>query len=160
MKNLISLALFVVYSHLCVAQIDPSNIDIIRDRFGVPHIFAPTDAEVAYGLAYAHAEDDFKTIQLGYLAGNNMLTEYLGNQGIGADFIAQFIGSSALFDAAYESDIHPDYKKIIDAYAQGLNRYSQLHAEEVLYEGLFPLTPKKMMRYAQLQLFISSKGDQ
>lgn len=160
MKNLISLALFVVYSHLCVAQIDPSNIDIIRDRFGVPHIFAPTDAEVAYGLAYAHAEDDFKTIQLGYLAGNNMLTEYLGNQGIGADFIAQFIGSSALFDAAYESDIHPDYKKIIDAYAQGLNRYAQLHAEEVLYEGLFPLTPKKMMRYAQLQLFISSKGDQ
>lgn len=160
MKNLISLTLLVGIFNLSFAQIDPSNIDIVRDRYGVPHIFAPTDAEVAYGLAYAHAEDDFKTIQLGYLAGNNMLSKYLGNAGIGADFIAQFIGSSALFDRAYETDIHPDYKKIINAYAQGLNRYAELHADEVLYEGLFPLTPKKIMRYAQLQLFISSKGDQ
>jgi len=82
MKNLISLALFVVYSHLCVAQIYPSNIDIIRDRYGVPHIFAPTDAEVAYGLAYAHAEDDFKTIQLGYLAGNKCLLNTLATKGL------------------------------------------------------------------------------
>lgn len=159
-KNFALLILLSGYSYLCTAQINPQNIEIVRDHYGVPHIFAPTDAEVAYGLAYAHAEDDFKTIQLGYLAGNNRLNQYLGNQGLGADFIAQFIGSAELFDTAYESAIHPDYKKIIEAYAAGLNRYAELHPEEVLDAGLFPLTPKKMMRYAQLQLFISSKGDQ
>ena len=59
---------YILMIVLCItqralSQIDPKNIDIVRDSFGVPHIFAPTDAEVAYGLAWAHAEDDFKTIQ-------------------------------------------------------------------------------------------------
>jgi acyl-homoserine-lactone acylase len=94
-----------------VGQIDPSKIDIVRDSYGVPHIFAATDAEVAYGLAYAHAEDDFNTIQISYLAGNNLLSKHMGNKGLGADFISQFIGSDKLFESNYEKDIHPDYKK-------------------------------------------------
>ncbi|MDC3276033.1 penicillin acylase family protein [Flavobacteriaceae bacterium] len=152
--------LLMVFCDTIIGQIDPSKIDIVRDQYGVPHIFAPTDPEVAYGLAYAHAEDDFKTIQISYLAGNNMLSKYLGNNGLAADFIAQFIGSEELYELRYEKDIHPDYKKIIEAYAQGINSYASSHPKEVLYQGLFPVTPKKMMRYAQLQLFISSKGDQ
>ena len=38
------------------------DVRIVRDSWGVPHIFGKTDADVAYGLAYAHAEDDFGTI--------------------------------------------------------------------------------------------------
>jgi len=151
---------FVLLISSLSSQVNPKSIEIVRDPYGVPHIFAPTDAAVAYGLAWAHAEDDFNTIQLGYLAGNNLLTKHLGNSGLGADFIAQFIGSEALFDSRYESDIHPDYKKIVEGYAAGLNQYALTHPNEVLYSGLFPITPKKMIRYAQLQLFISSKGDQ
>ena len=44
-------------------SIDVNKINIVRDSFGVPHIFAPTDPEVAYGLAWAHSQDDFTTIQ-------------------------------------------------------------------------------------------------
>ena len=55
------------------AQIDPSKIDIVRDHYGVPHIFGKTDPEVAYGLAWAQAEDDFETIQQSMLAGKAML---------------------------------------------------------------------------------------
>ncbi len=157
LKNYILLLLCV---HITFGQINPKNIDIVRDHFGVPHIFAKTDAEVAYGLAWAHAEDDFNTIQTGYLAGNNLLSKYLGNAGLGADFIAQFIGSEALFNERYEKDISPEYKAIINGYAQGMNRYAETHPDEVLVPSLFPITPKKMMRYAQLQLFVSSKGDQ
>ena len=47
---------------LAFGQVQVSNIEIVRDSFGVPHIFAPTDEEVAYGLAWATAEDDFVTI--------------------------------------------------------------------------------------------------
>ncbi|HOY80043.1 MAG TPA: penicillin acylase family protein, partial [Hyphomonadaceae bacterium] len=36
---------------------------IIRDKFGVPHIYGKRNADVAYGLAYAHAEDDWKNIE-------------------------------------------------------------------------------------------------
>ena len=141
------------------SQINPDKIDIVRDEFGVPHIFAKTDAEVAYGLAWAHAEDDFETIQIGYLAGNNLLSKHLGNVGLGADFISQFIGSEDLFESKYDSDISSEYKNIVKAYALGLNSYAREHPDEVFVEDLFPVNEKKMMRYAQLQLFISSNGD-
>jgi len=158
-KSLRLLTLFLPLT-LGIAQIQTENIDIVRDRYGVPHIFAKTDAEVAYGLAWAHAEDDFNTIQLGYLAGNNLLSKHIGNPGLGADFIAQFIGSEALFEKNYNTAISPEYKKIVRGYAAGMNSYALNHPNEVLVPDLFPIDEKKMMRYAQLQLFISSKGDQ
>ena len=149
----------LIYS-MIHGQINPDLIDIVRDAYGIPHIFAATDAEVSYGLAWAHAEDDFATIQQGYLAGNNMLSKNIGNTGLGADFIAQFIGSEELFNDRYVNEISAEYKKVVDGYAAGLNSYATSHPEEVLVKALFPITPKKMLRYAQLQLFISSKGDQ
>ena len=154
------LAICCLMYSMIYGQINPDLIDIVRDAYGVPHIFAVTDAEVSYGLAWAHAEDDFKTIQQGYLAGNNMLSKNIGNTGLGADFIAQFIGSEELFNDRYENEISTEYKKVVNGYAAGLNSYATSHPEEVLVNALFPITPKKMMRYAQLQLFISSKGDQ
>jgi len=160
MRKLACLLVVLSISWSGTTQIIPTEVEIVRDAYGVPHIFAKTDAQVAYGLAWVHAEDDFKTIQIAYLAGNNLLSNYLGNAGLGADFVAQFIGSDALFEERYESEISPEYKKIIRAYAQGLNRYAETHPEEVLVNELFPITEKEMMRYAQLQLFISSKGDQ
>ena len=158
MKNILFL-LLVIKGLYVTAQINPEKIDIIRDAYGVPHIFAATDAEVAYGLAWAHAQDDFKTIQLSYLAGNNMLTKHLGNNGLPADFLAQFIGSEALVDEQYEGKISSPYKGVLEGYAAGLNSFAAKHPEQVLVPALFPIGPKQMLRYAQLQLFISSKGD-
>ena len=141
------------------AQINPEDVEIIRDSYGVPHIYGITDADVAYGLAWAHAEDDFKTIQQGYLAGNSLLSEHIGKRGIAADFISEFIFSKKIVEQNYETKISPEYKKIAEAYAQGLNRYAETHPKEVLHPALFPITPKRMLRYGQLQLFISSGGD-
>ena len=77
MKKSFSILVGLLGCSFVFSQIEPTKIDIVRDHYGVPHIFAATDAEVAYGLAWAHAEDDFKTIQIGYLAGNNLLSKYL-----------------------------------------------------------------------------------
>lgn len=157
MKKLTLLWLF--FTTFAFAQINPKNVEIVRDSFGVPHIFGKTDADVAYGLAWAHCEDDFKTIQQAYLAGNALLSQHLGKKGIGADFISQFIESEKIVKEKYASDISEEYKAIASAYAQGFNAYAQHHPEEVLSQKLFPIRPEMMMRYAQLQLFISSRGD-
>ena len=159
MQSFFTLLITIICSYNVFSQINPDKIDIVRDEFGVPHIFAKTDAEVAYGLAWAHAEDDFETIQIGYLAGNNLLSKHLGNVGLGADFISQFIGSEDLFESKYNSEISSEYKNIVKAYALGLNSYAREHPDQVFVEDLFPVNEKKMMRYAQLQLFISSNGD-
>ena len=154
-----TLILCGLFSNWGNGQINPNTIDIIRDSYGVPHIYAQTDAALAYGLAWAHAEDDFKTIQLGYLAGNALLSKHLKNKGLPADFITQFIGSEELIEKDYENKISPAYKKVVEGYAAGMNQFALKHPEQVLVADLFPITPKKMLRYAQLQLFISSQGD-
>jgi acyl-homoserine-lactone acylase len=81
------LIFFLLLSSYGFGQIDPGRIVIARDSFGVPHIFAPTDAEVAYGLAWAHAEDDFETLQLVVLSGKAKLGTALGRKGAEADYV-------------------------------------------------------------------------
>ena len=49
--------------------------------------------------------------------------------------------------------------KIVEGYAQGINKFAELHPDQVLVKQLFPITPKKMVKYSFLQLFISSEGD-
>ena len=148
----IQLSVTIAYS-----QINPNDIEIVRDSYGVPHIYAKTDAEVAYGLAWANAEDDFITIQEAYLAGNAMLSNHIGLKGAPADFISQFIGSEKMIDEKI-NEISDDYIEVVKGYAQGLNAFAKKNPEKVLYKKLFPITPKKMLMYSQLQLFISNEG--
>ena len=136
----IFLSLFI-FTSLVSSQINPNNIDIVRDEYGVPHIFAETDAEVAFGLAWANAEDDFKTIQEAYLAGNALLSKYIGIKGAPADFITQFIGSRELIDNNI-NQISQDYMKVISGYAEGLNSYAQKNPDKVLFKKLFQLPLK------------------
>ena len=154
MRVLLSILLVSTISY---SQINPKKIDIVRDEYGIPHIYAQTDAEVAYGLAWANAEDDFTTIQEAYLAGNAMLSNYIGVKGAAADFITQFIGSENLIEEKM-GGISKDYIAVVKGYSQGLNAYAKNNPDKVLYKKLFPITPKKMLMYSQLQLFISNEG--
>jgi len=148
---------FFVATFLAHTQINPNKIEIVRDNYGVPHIYANTDAELAYGLAWANSEDDFKTIQEAYLAGNALLSKYMGIKGARADFITQFIGSNKLIEEKI-NDLSPEYFKVISGYAEGLNSFAKHNPDKILFDELFPITPRKMLMYSQLQLFISNQG--
>ena len=141
------------------AQINPAKIDIIRDSFGVPHIFGKTDPDVAYGLAWAHAEDDFGTIQQSLMAGKSMLAQYQGKKGASIDYIIHLLRIPELVEAKYESELSPAFKKLLDGYAAGLNAYATAHPREVLLKKIFPVTPKDMVQYSVLQLCVLSGAD-
>ncbi|MAR62998.1 MAG: penicillin amidase [Flavobacteriaceae bacterium] len=159
MKRLFLILTVLFISNTTFSQkIDVNNIEILRDSFGVPHIYAKTDAELAYGLAWAHSEDDFKTIQEAYLAGNGLLSKHIGLRGAPADFLTQLIRSDYVVDSL-SNTIDKDFMKIVEGYAQGINKFAELHPDQVLVKQLFPITPKKMVKYSFLQLFISSEGD-
>jgi acyl-homoserine-lactone acylase len=159
MKRLVLILTVLFISNTTFSQkIDVNNIEILRDSFGVPHIYAKTDAELAYGLAWAHSEDDFKTIQEAYLAGNGLLSKHIGLRGAPADFLTQLIRSDYVVDSL-SNTIDKDFMKIVEGYAQGINKFAELHPDQVLVKQLFPITPKKMVKYSFLQLFISSEGD-
>ena len=98
-------------------QINPLDIEIVRDSYGVPHVYGKTDADIAYGLAWVHSEDDFMTIQKAYLAGNQLLSSYLNNDGIIVDFLTQFIESEKTVDELFNT-LSEDFIKILEAYSQ------------------------------------------
>ena len=159
MKKFVIFSFIIFFSSFNSSQeINPENIEIIRDNYGVPHIYAKTDAELAYGLAWAHSEDDFKTIQEAYLAGNGLLSKHIGLKGAPVDFLTQLIRSDQVVDSLYKT-LGDDFVKVIEGYAQGMNKFAELHPDEILVKKLFPITPKKMVKYSFLQLFIANEGD-
>ena len=102
------------------------NVTIIRDDFGVPHIYAKTDADAVFGLLYAQAEDDFNRIERNYVWAIGRLAEIEGEQAIFSDLRARLFMTIDEAKAAYDSA--PDWlKELCDAWADGLNYYLDTH---------------------------------
>ena len=124
-----------------LSQINPSSIDIVRDSFGVPHIFAKTDAEVAYGLAWAHCEDDFATVPTCFLAAKGLLGRVKGKAGVGVDYVVQAIRARELAEEKFATSISPDFQRVLQGYCDGFNRFAQTHPKEVMHRALTPTPP-------------------
>lgn len=151
MKNL--LFLFIFFNSTASAQINPANITIARDSFGVPHIFAPTDAEVAYGLAWAHAEDDFNTLQLVVLSGKGKLGSAIGKKGAQADYVLNLLRCRQLVEEQWNT-LSPDFIALMNGYIQGLNAYAKAHKAEVKYKAAFPINEKEYLTATVFSLSI------
>ena len=130
---------FVVNLDELEAVNDNYDVVIRRDSFGVPHIFGQTDADAAYGLGYAHAEDDFLTIQQAFVAARGKLGVAYGIDAAPNDYMVQLLRVWDVVDAKYDT-VPPDIQAIMQGYADGLNYYAALHEEEVLLPELFPLS--------------------
>jgi len=159
LRKLLFLLYLFILSCPAIAQFNADKIDIVRDKYGVPHIFGKTDPEVAYGLAWAHAEDDFTTIQQSLLAGKSMLASYVGKKGASIDYIIHLLRIPELVEEKYETDFSPAFKKLLEGYCAGLNAYAAKHPGEVLLKKAFPMTPKDMVQYSVLQLCVLSGAD-
>lgn len=107
------------------------DVRIIRDEFGVPHIYGKRDADTAFGLAYAHAEDDFSTIQELLLATRGSLAAVRGKDAAKTDFLIQFMQVWPSVDANYEHQLSPKARAVAQAYADGINLYAARHPEAV-----------------------------
>ena len=101
---------------------------IIRDNWGVPHIFGKTDADAVFGLMYTQCEDNFKGIERNYLYQLGRQAEVDGERSIYEDIQLQLIADSA--DAIREYHTSPaPFKKLLDAFADGINYYLYKHPE-------------------------------
>ncbi|MES2592344.1 MAG: penicillin acylase family protein [Bacteroidota bacterium] len=144
--------LFVTFYSVCFSQLNPDNITIARDSFGVPHIFAPTDVEVSYGLAWAHCEDDFEHIQLILIATRARMGEITGKEGAATDYFVQFTKVRGVVERYYEKDLTANYKNDLQGYVDGLNAFAKAHPKEVKLKGIFPVSPKDIITGYQLIL--------
>lgn len=157
MKYLLpAVLLFCLHSQ---AQINPDKITIARDSFGVPHIFAPTDAEAAYGLAWAHAEDDFEDIQLMILSGKAALGTALGKPGAQADYVNHLLRCREVVDEQW-STLSPDFIALARGYIAGLNAYAKAYPQQLKYKKAFPCSEKDYLAAVVFSLSIFSGVDQ
>ena len=124
---------------------------IHRDEWGVPRVIADTDAELAFGFAFAHAEDDFATIQdaLRTALGPDMKAE--GESEARLAYLIQSLDIVDLSRDEYETQLDADTRALLDGYADGLNYYAALNGSERV-DDLFPVTGQDV---AALSAFFS-----
>ena len=105
-----------------------NNVEIIRDDFGVPHIYGKTDADAVFGLLYAQCEDDFNRVEQNYIWAIGRLAEVEGEEALYSDLRAKLFMTEAEAKANYNQS--PNWlKKLCDAFADGINYYLLKHPE-------------------------------
>ena len=104
------------------------GITIVRDDWGVPHIYGKTDADVVFGLMYAQAEDDFNRVETNFLNSMGRLAEAEGEAEIWRDLRMKLFIDPDDLKAKYQAS--PDWlKKLMDGWADGLNFYLATHPQ-------------------------------
>lgn len=106
------------------------DVEILRDTWGVPHIYGITDEDVAFGFAFAHSEDDFKTIQDVVLQTRGELSSVYGTKMIPIDYMTNILRVRENVEKQYDELIGDDVKGVIEAYVDGLNYYASLNPDE------------------------------
>ena len=120
------------------------NVIIYRDTWGVPHIFGDKDEDTAYGLGYAHAEDDFATIQDILIAARGNLAKYYGRSVAANDYMVKLLKIWDTVEKNYENGLSDDVIKISEAYADGINHYVSLYPDKA-FKGVFPVKGKDIV---------------
>lgn len=120
------------------------DVEIVRDGFGVPHINGKTDADAAYGLAYAHSEDDFQTIEEVIAMTRGRYGALAGQDGAKVDYVYHLLDVRGTVERRY-AEIPADVRAVLDAYAAGLNHYAAKHPDEVRLSKLFPVNGKDIV---------------
>lgn len=103
-------------------QAQAKRITIIRDNWGIPHVYGKSDADAVFGLLYAQCEDDFKRVELNYIEKLGRLAEINGEKDLFNDLQLRLLIDTAEAIADYQK-AQPWLKKLLDAYAAGINYY-------------------------------------
>ncbi|MBQ5941797.1 penicillin acylase family protein [Massilia sp. AB1] len=124
------------------------QVTILRDKWGIPHVFGKTDADAVFGMIYAQAEDDFNRVELNYINAMGRLAEVEGEKEIWRDLRMKLYIQPDAMKAKYAAS--PAWlKKLMNSFADGLNWYLHTHPE---------VTPKLITRFEPWMALSFSEG--
>ena len=129
-------------------QAQARRVTILRDKWGIPHVFGKTDADAVFGMLFAQAEDDFNRVELNYINALGRLAEVEGEKEIWRDLRMKLYIDPVELKAKYAAS--PAWlKKLMDAYADGLNWYLVTHPQ---------VKPKLITRFEPWMALAFSEG--
>jgi acyl-homoserine-lactone acylase len=124
------------------------RVTILRDTWGIPHVFGKTDADAVFGMLFAQAEDDFNRVELNYINALGRLAEVEGEKDIWRDLRMKLYIDPVELKARYAAS--PAWlKALMDAYADGLNWYLVTHPQ---------VKPKLITRFEPWMALAFSEG--
>jgi len=115
-------------SELARWEREARNVTIIRDDWGIAHVYGKSDADAVFGAEYAQAEDDFNRVETNYINAMGRLAEAEGESKIYQDLRMKLFVDPDEMRKQYTAS--PAWlKKLMDAFADGLNYYLVTHPE-------------------------------
>ncbi|MCS0584835.1 penicillin acylase family protein [Massilia pinisoli] len=124
------------------------RVTILRDTWGIPHVFGKTDADAVFGMLFAQAEDDFNRVELNYINALGRLAEVEGEKEIWRDLRMKLYIDPVELKATYAAS--PAWlKALMDAYADALNWYLVTHPQ---------VRPKLIRRFEPWMALAFSEG--
>ncbi|QDA61731.1 penicillin acylase family protein [Hymenobacter jejuensis] len=129
-------------------QQQAKQVNIVRDNWGVPHIYGKTDADAVFGLLYAQCEDDFARVEDNYLTNIGRLAEVQGEAALYSDLRARlFLDSTQAISIYKKSPVW--MKQLLNAFADGTNYYLYTHPT---------VKPKLLRRFQPWMPLMFSEG--
>jgi acyl-homoserine-lactone acylase len=119
------------------------QVTIIRDNWGIAHVYGKTDADAVFGMLYAQCEDDFKRVEMNYIDKLGRIAEIKGQSALYNDLETRLLIDVDDAKADYKKAA-PWLKKLLSSYADGINYYLYKHPEIkplmlTRFEPWFPL---------------------
>ncbi|SHL91461.1 penicillin acylase family protein [Flavobacterium xanthum] len=119
------------------------QVTIIRDNWGIAHVYGKTDADAVFGMLYAQCEDDFKRVEMNYIEKLGRLSEIKGQAVLYNDLEIKLLIDTEAAKTDYIKAA-PWLKKLLNSYADGINFYLYNHPEVkpallTHFEPWFPL---------------------
>jgi acyl-homoserine-lactone acylase len=129
-------------------QEQAQHVTVIRDDWGIPHVYGKSDADAVFGVVYAQAEDDFNRVETNYLNAMGRLAEAEGETQIYRDLRMKLFIDPNEMKSQYEKA--PAWlKALMNAYADGLNYYLYTHPK---------VTPRVITRFEPWMALTFSEG--
>ena len=137
------LVCFLVWGQHAAGATHEASIE--RDQYGVPHVYGETDADAAFGLAYAQAEDSWPIMEgsLPFFRGTAGL--YEGQEGAQSDYLVKWLDLWGTLDRDYERVLSPEIRRYVEAFAEGFNAFTRDNPSEVKHSEMLPITGKDII---------------
>ncbi len=143
-----------------IAAAAPYRAVVGRDHWGVPRVHGQTDADAAFALGYAFAEDDLPLIEEAMAASNGHRLIARDTSEERTAYLVQLFRIPEQADRIWSNGLAPATKAYLQAYADGINLYAAQHPKEIGRADLYPLSGKDIVRNSLFQtpLFYGMSG--
>jgi len=112
------------------ATAQAGKVNIYRDDFGVPHIYAETPADAAYGLGYAAAEDRLEDIYQNIRIATGSAAEFFGEEFVQTDYAMKLVRNAETC-AKHYADSPEHLRALSENYVKGIQAFAAEHPERV-----------------------------